>query len=201
MQTFHFIKYDQQTKPEHLLPKAIGNTILCFDLEDSIQDCFNPENTPGLKKHYRNCFISLVRRINALHTGFKIGVRINAPESKEYFDDIEALADLNFISVIFLPKTGSAEQILELRQRLMEHEVMYDEIIPVIETKAGMNNLARIVGYARCQIKSVAFGHCDYNLDNSIYPFFHQHSREYWTWITKMINILKPNKISLVNSP
>ena len=201
MRIFHFIKYDEHTSPGDLLPRAIGETILCLDLEDSIQDCFNPAITPELKKHYRKCFVSILRKMNALHTGIKLGVRINAADSAEYSNDIDALAAVNFISVIFLPKTKGVEQILDLQQQLMKRGVTYDEIIPVIETKAGMNNLEGMVSSEACHLKSVAFGHCDYNLDNGIYPFFHQHSRGYWTWITTMINILGPYKISLVNSP
>jgi len=201
MRIFHFIKYDDQTSVDYLQSLAIGDVILCFDFEDSVDDFLVPENTPAVKAYYRKCFRKIREQCMDSEMLIPIGVRINAVDSPEYLADIDVLADAGFISTIFLPKTNHVDQIYELQQRLVTNGVKYGEIIPVIETKMGMNNLERIVKDGKTLVKNIAFGHCDYNLDVGHFPFFHQQSREYWSWASKMMAIMSPYHIGFVNSP
>ena len=201
MRAYHFIKYNETTSLDNLIAQTCDKTTLCFDFEDSIQDCLNPSNTPTLKKVYRNYFKTIFNKCN-LHSGkANIGIRINASESPEHLLDILVLSEIKQVSTIFIPKANNSNQILNLQNILHKNGIIYNEIIPVVETKQGLNNMEEILKSNSCKIGGIAFGHCDYNNDNHNYPFFHQDSREYWTWITKLFEIVKPYNLPIINSP
>ncbi|MEP6793799.1 MAG: aldolase/citrate lyase family protein [Saprospiraceae bacterium] len=201
MKIYQFIKYDDNFLFQNLIGKAKENIVFCFDLEDSIQDNINSANTPFLKSSYRNILKTILRKNSVLTRQINLGVRINGANTGEYLSDIEALGNTTLISAIFLPKTDDPNQILDLQTRLQRAGVNYTEIIPVIESKKGVKILESILKINSNKVRSVAFGHCDYNLDNEIYPFIHQDSREYWNWVIKMYNMLKANNLNFVNSP
>ncbi len=200
MKIYQFIKYTDNAALDNLIVNASENTTFCFDLEDSIQDSINPFNTPRLKSAYRSIFKTILEKFNGHSTRLNIGVRINGTHSDDYLSDIEAISGRH-ISTIFLPKTSNVLQIPDLVSRLQRSGVSYDEIIPVIETKKGFQNLESILKIKTGKITAIAFGHCDYNFDNDIYPFFHQDAREYWNWVIKMYNIIRPYHLTFVNSP
>lgn len=201
MRAYHFIKYNASTSLDNLIAQTHSNTTLCFDFEDSIQDCVNPENTPALKAVYRDYFKKIINN-SRLHNGkIKVGIRINATDSPEHQPDLLVLAKVKHVTTVFIPKVSEANQILKLRHDLNELGVSYDEITPVIESKKGFNNIEEILRVNSGRIGGVAFGHCDYNYDNHIYPFFHQDSKEYWTWIKRIYECTKPYHLHLINSP
>lgn len=200
MKAYQFLKYNDNTTLERLMPQS-ENTVLCFDLEDSIQDCRNPKNTPALKATYRKRLKNIFA--GNMQTGEKIncGIRINATESKEYPLDLMLLSEIGNITSVFIPKVSDETQILKLQNDLLHFGVTYSEIVPVVETKSGMNNLVKIAEAISNSNGSIAFGHCDYNFDNHIFPFFHQDSREYWTWIKHISDYTRRYRIRLINSP
>ncbi|HZV69439.1 MAG TPA: aldolase/citrate lyase family protein [Saprospiraceae bacterium] len=201
MKIYQFIRYDDNSLLQNLFDNADKNTIFCFDLEDSIQDSIQPANTPFLKSSHRNILKSILEKIRIHSVPVKIGVRINGVDTTEYLQDIEALSESGHISTIFLPKANNADQVLDLQNRLQLSEVNYTEIIPVIETKSGLLNLESILKIKSNKITAIAFGHCDYNFDNGIYPFIHQDEREYWNWVIKMYKIIRHYQVTFVNSP
>lgn len=201
MKAYHFIKYNESTSLDNLIAQTDNETTLCFDFEDSIQDCLCPVNTPTLKANYRNNFKNIINNCKLDIEKVNIGIRINANDSPEYLLDIVALAEIKKVATIFIPKVSNSKHIQNLQDDLQKNGVSYNEIIPVIETKSGLNNLEEIFKINLKKIGGIAFGHCDYNFDNSNYPFFHQDSREYWTWITKLFEFAKPYNLRIVNSP
>lgn len=201
MRAYHFIKYDGTTSLGDLIAQTDNNTVLCFDFEDSIQDCLFPINTAALKAEYRKYFKIIIDQRRPDIDNLKIGIRLNPTDTPEYLSDLIVIAGIKNISTIFLPKINSSEQILNLQNDLKKNNVGYNEIIPVIETKTGLNNLEEILRNNSSKISRIAFGHCDYNLDSQNYPYFHQDSKEYWTWITNIAESIKSHNISLVNSP
>lgn len=200
MDIYHFIKYNEHSI-EDLVEKNKSNAVICFDFEDSIQDIFTPESTTTLKAYHRGLFRKVVNPDNCNPDNLKIGVRINASNSKEQQLDIASLTGLKTIHTILVPKTESAEQIINLINELDTKKINYTEIIPIIESKSGLTNLTNIAKLNSNKIKSIAFGHCDYNLDAGNFPFFHQNSREYWTWVEKIVSTIKPYNLKFVNSP
>ena len=201
MKAFHFLKYNESTSIDKLIAQSAPETVLCFDLEDSIQDCLDSGKTTVLKKIFREYFRSMLVACKTDDGKLNIGVRINSTEGMEYNLDLLSLSGTGQISTVFLPKVESAQQILKLQNDLQENNISFDEIIPVIETKVGLKNLSSILKSDLKKVKRFAFGHCDYNNDCGNFPFFHQDSREYWTWITKIFKELKLYGYTIVNSP
>ncbi|MEO6132389.1 MAG: aldolase/citrate lyase family protein, partial [Saprospiraceae bacterium] len=201
MNIYQFIKYSDTASIEEFIPKEMECTVFCFDLEDSIQDTLDPFNTRALKSYHRAILKLILKKISIQSNRMAVGVRINDAHTKDYALDIEALAGAGPISSVFLPKAIHAEQVMDLQNRLELAGVHYTEIIPVIETKNGLHNLESILNLKSDKIKSIAFGHCDYNLDNDIYPFIHQDAREYWNWVIRIFNRIRPYQLSFVNSP
>ncbi len=111
------------------------------------------------------------------------------------------LASFDSTSEIEKFQNQTLRPILKLQNDLQENNISFDEIIPVIETKVGLKNLSSILKSDLKKVKRFAFGHCDYNNDCGNFPFFHQDSREYWTWITKIFKELKLYGYTIVNSP
>ena len=172
MEIYHFVKYYQGLSLDRLLDKNISNATICFDLEDSIQDVLDVDRSHELKVTYRKLLLSILTSYTTDITSLKIGVRINSDSDNEQALDLKILNNLQCIHTILLPKTNSAEQIIDLMDKLKKNNISYKEIIPIIETKAGIENLENIAKVKSPKIKRIAFGHCDYNLDVNHFPFF-----------------------------
>jgi citrate lyase beta subunit len=203
IEAYHFIKYDGDTCPEDILKRSESDATLCFDFEDSIQNWISPEKNDALKINFRNHFQQFFAKHYLQLQSCKFGVRINAEASHQQLLDIQALHSVrDFVKIhsILLPKTESCQHLHALIEELGRMKIEYVEIIPIIETKKGLNNLSGIAKLFPQKIKSIGFGHCDYNLDINSFPFFHQESIEYWRWITKMHAILETDQIKLINS-
>jgi hypothetical protein len=95
MRAYHFIKYDANTSLDNLLVNSNCQTTICFDFEDSIQDCIEPSNTDALKENHRKHFKSIIDK-NQLNQ-YKIGVRINPIDSKDFQLDIQLLSEIDFV--------------------------------------------------------------------------------------------------------
>jgi len=201
MDIYHFVKYNEHCSLDNLVKKNKSNAILCFDLEDSIQNIFNPPQNASLKAYHRDILRNTICHSKIISENSRIGVRINASNTTEQQLDIDSLVGLKKIHTVFLPKTENTQQITNLINELDFKKINYIEIIPIIESKSGLANLTNIGKINSEKIKSIAFGHCDYNFDVTTFPFFHQNSREYWTWVEKIVSTIKPFGLRFVNSP
>ena len=200
MQAYHFIKYNQETTTDHLIEKSKSGAVLCFDLEDSIQNPSNPSLNAALKEEYRQYFKNIYTKIMSLNLSIRIGIRINCYNSKEFDKDLKRIESLEFDS-IYIPKIESGKDLHAIIQKLKDYKVQYQTIIPVIETTKGIDKLKEISNTDLHIHKKIAFGHCDYNLSSNIFPFFHQDSFEYWKWVNKIIEVLSLQNIPFINSP
>ena len=101
---------------------------------------------------------------------------------------------------IFLPKVHSSLQIKIAVDALISMGINNYELIPIIESHKGIENLVQIMDSFNEHISKIAFGHCDYNYDCNIFPFIHQDSNKYWLWIKKIADRIG-EKILFINSP
>lgn len=199
---YHFVKYNSNCSLAYLIQKNTANAVICFDLEDSVQDALNPAKTAIKKEVNRNLLRSILcDDRNNNRNSVKIGIRINGNKSLEQKLDLQLLSTLKCIHAIFLPKIESTEQITTLISTLEKIGVSYEKLIPVVESKKGIECIVDIAKMQIAKLKQIAFGHCDYNLDAGHFPFFHQNSREYWSWIEQIALIIKPHGLKLINSP
>lgn len=200
--SYQFVKYNRNTGSDYFLKMNQFQPIICIDFEDSISDPINPKNNLKLKIKARNNFTEIVTenadRLNQITWGF----RVNSPDSEDFKLDFELLNKLNGclnIQAIIIPKVESVKHIKTV-EKIFDGKIRYKEIIPLIESKAGINNLENIIGTCFKNILKVGFGHCDYNQDQNIFPFFHQNSREYWKWVERIVEIINKTKIIFMNS-
>jgi citrate lyase beta subunit len=205
MKIYHFINYRNDNLAGYVNRLSGCNATLCLDLEDSVQDIFNPCRTSELKKRERNFLEHKFFHFSSLFLpSINFGIRINPINSAENSPDIilvEKLSRRINLKSIFLAKVETKEDINNLKSRLDENKIKYGEIVAVIETKKGFANLTEIISEPVNKLKQIAFGHCDYNFDMNIFPFHHQNSEIYWDWIEKIITNKEMNGIGFLNSP
>tara|TARA_Y100000590_G_scaffold189956_1_gene216291 strand:+ start:1794 stop:2447 length:654 start_codon:yes stop_codon:yes gene_type:complete len=79
-------------------------------------------------------------------------------------DDLNFITDEKFLG-IFLPFTESRNQLESLDQKLTKIEKLKTDIIPIIESKKGIDNLQEICSFKQ-RIKVISFG--SHDLANSI---------------------------------
>lgn len=103
-----------------------------------------------------------------------IFVRINEIDSRHVFDDLMALQTSNLRGVM-LPQAEDGRQIAILDWMLSELERRYSrtrppvEILPLVETARGVENLAPMLSASK-RIRRITFGVADYSLDTGMQP-------------------------------
>jgi citrate lyase beta subunit len=204
LNVYHFLKYDTDTPFDYYIKNYSPLLTLCFDLEDSIQDLRNPANTMSLKKDYReileHLFIDNINKMKDLN----IGIRLNQASSVEFEKDIAALVKLKGKLpnlTCFLPKTENSSDISYLHEVLDRNCIPFADLIAVIESKKGMNNLSYILKQRSDKFNKIAFGHCDYNTSIDNFPFYHQDSIEYWNVVDSMLTLVESMGFVFINSP
>ncbi|QQR96101.1 MAG: hypothetical protein IPJ93_05420 [Bacteroidota bacterium] len=104
MKAFHFLKYNESTSIDKLIAQSAPETVLCFDLEDSIQDCLDSGKTTVLKKIFREYFRSMLVACKTDDGKLNIGVRINSTEGMEYNLDLCHFQELDKFQQCFFQK-------------------------------------------------------------------------------------------------
>jgi citrate lyase subunit beta/citryl-CoA lyase len=138
---------------------------LVFDFEDAIRDVFDLENEGSLKMCARETLLSYLPFPENIEN--KYILRINAIGSAPVEADIAFLENSRDHTprAIVLPKAESASDIHSLEKALPKPM----EIIPLIESSAGVRNIDAILG-ASPLIKAFCFGHIDYFFESGTFP-------------------------------
>lgn len=167
---------------------------ILLDLEDSIQDTLNPENTPALKQQARLDLLQILSRL----PDHCFDVRINALNSLEFTHDKILLRTIfKKINSVFIPKVESAETLESFAA-----DFQYLKMNIITETTCGVSNLETILNCkVRNRIEHVFFGNYDYHLDSNQYPIQEQHSPGYWEMVAPIIKTTEQNGLRFGNSP
>jgi citrate lyase beta subunit len=173
------------------------NGIVCFDFEDSIASLDHKENAILKNSHRKSMIHELQTQSSQLDLN-RIGLRINGIETVDYELDMDGLRSFENLNCVFLPKVECFTQVEKL---LHDVPLSVQEIIPIIETKKGFENLAEILSIRDRRFLRIAFGHCDFNLSNRYFPFSHQNSTRYWDWISKLNKLAVIGGKQIINSP
>ncbi|HEX2788281.1 MAG TPA: aldolase/citrate lyase family protein [Ignavibacteria bacterium] len=172
---------------------------VCVDIEDSITDFFNPQNSFNIKKEYRRLLYSFFSSFNSK---LKFGIRVNSILSPEFNEDLELLTSLrNKFNSVFVPKCKSHDEVSATIFEFEKNKIGVNNFIPIIECSEGLQNLNDIVSKKNPKVKMIAFGHCDYNLNQNIFPFKHQEDEQYWKWVNNFYDTLKNTELGFINSP
>ena len=177
--TYHFIKMTQDNASKLLDRQKNHNAVICFDLEDSFNDFSHQYKINAQKEKQRELLINLLSFNENNFEGLKIGIRINSPGTKEFLKDLTFLNEINCyteIESIFIPKIETPGEIESTYNKFINKGVYYKDIIPIIETVKGMKSLKEIAALPDNVFNKLAFGHCDFNLDQENFPFHHQFS-------------------------
>ena len=174
----------------HILKKFKKHNIsLILDMEDSAQDIFDHENTINLKRQSREGLLYLNER--DILKDINTFVRINSENSEFYKDDIKtvkkAINDKPYINGIFLPKVEEYDQIKNCYDKISITEERKISIVPIIETMKGF--------------KYVHYGHYDYCLDSSFWPFPEPYHLDYWELIDRISNKIYDHKRKYIHTP
>jgi citrate lyase beta subunit len=199
IQAYQFIKYNENTSIEHIEKVHKTGAIICFDFEDGILNPLEMDMTSSLKEKAREDFNTLYSLIYKFDKDIKVGIRLNNIKTSDFEKDLINIKGKTFDS-IFVPKIEQSVDIQLVLDKLNEFKIEYKNLIPIIESKNGFENLENII-QLNSKLSKIAFGHCDYNLDIDSYPFFHQDSWEYWKWITVITATIEKKGIQLINSP
>lgn len=141
---------------ERHLKKAGGvdADALIIDLEDAV--------APEDKEEARRCAAKF------LETGSKPAyLRVNAIETPYFLDDLSLVWNLepSCLKGIMLPKTNDEHDLILVDRLLDSKGIGKDfEMIPLLETAAGIQNVSRIAA-ASDRVKRLAFGSIDFALD------------------------------------
>ena len=124
--------------------------------------------------------------------------RINQFRETELDHDLNFLKQSLFPCAVLVPKVEKRETLLNLLYVLPQNVV---KVIPILETKGGLENALDIFSIEDKRIENLAFGHCDLNLDLSIFPFVHQYNPQYWLWIEQLNALGERFSKGILNSP
>ena len=118
---------------------TLNPDLIVIDLESTVPD----QEKENAKKIIQTC------DVNKENTY----IRINSN------DDLSFVCDEKFIG-IFLPFTESKEQLLSIDNQLKKYEKLKTDIIPIIESQKGLDNLQEICNFDE-RIKIISFGSHD----------------------------------------
>ena len=118
---------------------TLNPDLIVIDLESTVPD----QEKENAKKIIQTC------DVNKENTY----IRINSN------DDLSFVCDEKFIG-IFLPFTESKEQLLSIDSLLKKNEKFKTDIIPIIESQKGLDNLQEICNFVE-RVKIISFGSHD----------------------------------------
>lgn len=176
-----------------------------LDLEDALWDVNNLQRTQLLKARGRLRLLELFKIDPDSFDRYQLGVRLNRISSPEFRLDLEILATISHgvrFSCLILPKVESPQDILLFLNQLDTYQVKYDRIVPIIETCAGLENLATIISEAAAQqIRFAIYGHYDYSLDAGCWPFLEQEEDGFWNHILPIIRTFEAGGLGYIHPP
>ena len=209
MNDIPLIQYLPLTRPRataRLSQALAGSDVMSIlDLEDSAQDPFDIMVTHKLKEGARDGLMRISKKSDWRNAA-RIYVRINATNSEFFEEDVQTvvMASQNKIPItgVFLPKVETYAQIENLNSKLSAANRSL-EIVPMIETVPGMNNISEILhrdqSHGFCQ--RVHYGHFDYCYDADIWPFPDPCHHSFWEIVTPLLQILSQYNKTYIHTP
>ncbi|MFF5229933.1 HpcH/HpaI aldolase/citrate lyase family protein [Dactylosporangium sp. NPDC000521] len=129
---------------------ASGADVVILDLEDAVA---SPQKAAA-----RN------HAVDWIAGGNTAAVRINAADSSQHLDDVDALVGLTALAAVIVPMAASSDVLRSLHERLGPEVAL----VPQVETATGLvgvHDLAKARGVVR-----MAFGHLDFAFDVDASP-------------------------------
>jgi citrate lyase beta subunit len=185
-----------------VLPYA-GTVVL--DLEDSCWDPIRPERSAALREQSRGHLLDLSRQGEALFAAGRIGFRINRFESPEFEKDLELLGRIPQranLAAIVATKVETPDTLSDIVDALHRHGIAPREIVPIVETVRGIENLPQIVAAApRLGVHAIVYGHYDFSLDAGHWPFLEFDDLRFWEWVQPIVRTIEAAGLTYIHPP
>ncbi|MGE5430033.1 MAG: aldolase/citrate lyase family protein [Syntrophomonadaceae bacterium] len=201
---FHFTQPTKERIAEYSKRISMHEAVICFDFEDILMELATYSYSGYEREKLRSAIAETLIKLFSQTENPKAGVRLNSVSSICFEQDLRTLRLIRkkvLLDSVFLPKTESPDEILEAIEALHDYGICFREIIPVIETKRGMENINSLLSLKNEEFGKVAFGHCDYNRGNNYFPFFHQDTEKYWEWVRQIMSCAGYYNKMFINSP
>lgn len=201
---FHFTQPAKERIVEYSKRIFMYGAVICFDFEDILMDLSTHSYSEYERESLRSAIAETLIQIFRQTAIPKAGVRLNKISSSHFEQDLRTLEFVSptvFLDSVFLPKSETQDEVCAAIDALNARGISFREIIPVIETKRGMENIKSLLSLTNKKFKKIAFGHCDFNLDNNYFPFFHQNTEKYWEWIGQILSYAGYYNKVFINSP
>jgi citrate lyase beta subunit len=179
-----------------------------FDLEDTHWDPDDPVRTAERKSTARRLLLDLAAGEPA---GGKtpLTVRVNGLRTKEFPEDLALLGELASrrpLRCVVLPKVEDADMVGMFLELSAQVGAPCPEVIPLIETGRGVQNLGSILTDLRKRfgagpVRRVMYGAFDHCLDTGRWPFWEQVSGEFWEFLEGFVERVEGGGFSYVHTP
>jgi citrate lyase beta subunit len=183
---------------------ALGATVV-LDLEDALWDVTDDARTHQLKAQGRRNLVTLAEDHPDLFATQPVGVRLNRLVGAHATADLEALAQLSrraTLECVVAPKIEAAAEVAAWRSELDRANVRYRGIVPIVETVAGLANLADVLaGARRIGVDWVTYGLYDHALDAGWWPIPELDSERFWEVARPIIDEVEAAGMHYVQPP
>ncbi|WP_229746255.1 HpcH/HpaI aldolase/citrate lyase family protein [Rhodococcoides trifolii] len=144
--TFLFVPGDRHDRFDKAA--RAGADVVVLDLEDAVAR----EDKPAARAEV----------VRWLAAGGRGCVRINASDDDDHVDDLEALADLEGLTAVMVPKADLSVDYWDIGRRLK------CPVVALVESAVGLDSVRAVA--ADPNVSRIAFGHLDYALDLGCEP-------------------------------
>lgn len=203
---FEFLAAGEPRLTERLVRSSapLGATVV-LDLEDALWDLEDEQRTAALKADGRRNLLALAARNERLFAGQPVGVRVNrlrGPDAAEDLEALEALPPGVSLSCVMVTKIESPDDVRGWVEEFNRRAIRYGELVPIVETVAGLANLDAICVAARSAgVRWLVYGHYDFCLDAGWWPFPELDDAEYWRHVAPLVARIEAAGLGFVQPP
>jgi len=203
---FQFIAVAEPRLTARLVRQSAGlDATLVLDLEDALWDIDDEARTAQLKAQGRRDFQALTITDPGLFADQRVGVRVNRLNGVHAAADLEALGEVArrlTLECVVVTKVESGADLDAWLAELDRHRVTHRGLVPIVETVAGLANLAVILARAaELGIEWVVYGHYDHALDAGWWPFLELDSTDFWQLAQPIIEQVEGHGLRYVQPP
>jgi len=206
MRVFQFLSMlDPRLTARLARASASLDAVAVLDLEDSLWDVTDETRTASLKAAGRRNLCALAEQQPELFARQKMGVRLNRLAGPDAEMDLAALTKVSryaTLDSVVVTKIESESDLHAWASELRQRGVAYRHLVPIVETRAGMDRLDSIAaGAKRAAVDWIVYGHYDYALDSSWWPVPDHDQPGFWQHARPFIEQVERHGVGYVHPP
>jgi citrate lyase beta subunit len=202
---YQFVSLNQ--KPEKIvkiIEKLAKHSIFpVLDIEDSLEIPLDKVRTRELKSRARESLMTVLDLLVVKKVDYSLNIRVNSINSPEFIKDLRTLDKLKdriTWNAIFIPKVHSQSILKKYIEKLSS--LKYNEIIIIIESFLGLNNLDEILDFASTHsVSKIQYGHWDYFYDIGEFPVPLHISQRFWEVASFLIKKAESAGFNYIHTP